>query len=212
MEIQISQQLSLFAQSVLLGMGAAVLYDLLRAVRLRLPRATALLDTIYTLCVGTALFLFTLRRAAGLLRGYVLLGALGGAVLFFCLLSAPLRPVWSFWVDTLAFLAHLLAFPLVWAKNFFKKIAICGKNVFYFAWKCYTIRKTGRKSFKEGSVGPHGKTKAPSGTVKSHDQDPGAGSAGRHRLAAPRTAGSGGNRPGKKRRPGRAGTDPAAGK
>lgn len=212
MEIQISAQLALFGQSVLLGLGSAVLYDLLRAVRLRLPRATAVLDTVYCLCVGTGLFLFVLRRSAGLLRGYVLLGGLGGAVLYFCLLSALLRPVWSFWVDTLAFLAHLLTFPLVWTKNFLKKIAISGKNIFYFTWKCYTIRKTGRKSFKEGSVGPHGKTKAPSGAVKSHDQNPGAGPAGRNRLAAPRTAGPGGDRTGKKRRSGRAGRDPAAGK
>ena len=73
MEIQISQQLSLFGQSVLLGLGSAVLYDLLRAVRLRLPRATAVLDAVYCLCVGTALFLFTLRLSAGILRGYVLL-------------------------------------------------------------------------------------------------------------------------------------------
>ena len=48
MEIQISQQLSLFGQSVLLGLGSAVLYDLLRAVRLRLPRATAVLDADIT--------------------------------------------------------------------------------------------------------------------------------------------------------------------
>lgn len=77
-----------------------------------------MLDAVYCLCVGTGLFLFVLRRSAGLLRGYVLLGGLGGAVLYFCLLSAPLRPVWSFWVDTLAFLAHLLTFPWFGRKTF----------------------------------------------------------------------------------------------
>ena len=69
MEIQISAQLALFGQSVLLGLGSAVLYDLLRAVRLRLPRATAVLDTVYCVCVGTGLFLFVLRRSAGQMRG-----------------------------------------------------------------------------------------------------------------------------------------------
>lgn len=124
MEINSAQQLLLFGRSILLGLAAGVLYDLMRAVRLRLPRTTAPLDLLYCLWVGTALFLFTLRQASGLLRGYVLGGALGGAVLFFCLLSAPLRPVWSFWVDTVAFLLHLLSFPLHWTENFCKKMAL----------------------------------------------------------------------------------------
>ena len=80
MEIQISRQLALFGQSVLLGLTAGLLYDLLRSFRLRLPRSTALWDTLYCLAVGTGLFFFTLRRADGLLRGYVVLGAAGGAV------------------------------------------------------------------------------------------------------------------------------------
>ena len=39
MEIQISRQLALFGQSVLLGLTAGLLYDLLRSFRLRLPRS-----------------------------------------------------------------------------------------------------------------------------------------------------------------------------
>ena len=69
MEIQISRQLALFGQSVLLGLAAGLLYDLLRAFRLRLPRSTALWDALYCLAVGTGLFFFTLRQAEGLLRG-----------------------------------------------------------------------------------------------------------------------------------------------
>ena len=135
MEIQISRQLALFGQSVLLGLAAGLLYDLLRAFRLRLPRSTALWDALYCLAVGTGLFFFTLRQAEGLLRGYVVLGALGGAVLFFCLLSSLLRPVWDFWVDTLAFFLRLCALPLQWLKNFCKKVARRGKNLFYFSGK-----------------------------------------------------------------------------
>ena len=39
----LSQPLLLFCQAILLGMAAALLYDLLRAFRLRLPRLTPLL-------------------------------------------------------------------------------------------------------------------------------------------------------------------------
>ena len=53
----------------------------------RWPRLTGLLDGIYCLTVGTVSFLFLLRRADGELRGFLVLGALGGAVLFFCVFS-----------------------------------------------------------------------------------------------------------------------------
>ena len=117
MEIQISRQLAPFVQSVLLGLTARLLYDLLRSFRLRLPRSTALWDTLYCLAVGTGLFFFTLRRADGLLRGYVVLGALGGAVLFFCLLSPLLRPLWDFWVVRVACFLHLMSLRVRWAET-----------------------------------------------------------------------------------------------
>ena len=78
---QISQQLQTFLQSILLGLSAGILYDFLRPFRQRLPRATALLDAAYCLTVGGAAFLFLLRRGGGELRGFTVLGAVGGAVL-----------------------------------------------------------------------------------------------------------------------------------
>ena len=97
MGINISQQLTLFAQSILLGMAVALVYDLLRPFRIRLPRLTAVLDVLFCLVLSVSVFLFMLRRAQGELRGYVLLGAVGGAILYFTLFSALLRPVWDFW-------------------------------------------------------------------------------------------------------------------
>ena len=109
---QVSQQLLVFGQSILLGFSAGLLYDLLRPFRLRLPRLTGLLDSLYCLAVGVAAFLFLLQAAEGELRGFAVLGALGGAILFFCAFSAMLRPIWAFWADTLAYLVHLLSIPL----------------------------------------------------------------------------------------------------
>lgn len=119
----LSQPLLLFCQAILLGMAAALLYDLLRAFRLRLPRLTSALDILYCMAAGLAVFLFMLRRAQGQLRLYLLLGAVGGGVLFFTAFSPFLRPVWDFWVDTLAFLLHLTAIPLRGAENLCKKSA-----------------------------------------------------------------------------------------
>lgn len=151
METQVSQQLLTFGMSVLLGLSAGVLYDLLRPFRLRFPRSTALLDTAYCLAVGGAGFLFLLRRGDGELRGFLILGALGGAVLFFCAFSLLLRPVWAFWADTLVLLARLAALPLLWLRQFCKKTRRWAKNIFYFTRKCYTICKISKHAQKEAA-------------------------------------------------------------
>ncbi len=97
MAIHVTEQLRTFLLSILLGLGAGVLYDLLRAVRLRHPRLTAPLDLLYCQAVGLAVFLFVLRQSDGQLRGFILLGGLGGGVLFFSLLSGPCGRLWDFW-------------------------------------------------------------------------------------------------------------------
>ena len=96
MENYISAQLLLFLQSILLGTSLGLLYDLLRVLRLRLPRATGLLDLVYCLLAGGSIFFFTLYRSQGQLRLFVLLGILGGGVLFFAGCSSLLRPIWDF--------------------------------------------------------------------------------------------------------------------
>ena len=63
MAIHVTEQLRTFLLSILLGLGAGVLYDLLRAVRLRHPRLTAPLDLLYCQAVGLAVFLFVLRQS-----------------------------------------------------------------------------------------------------------------------------------------------------
>ena len=50
MAVQITAQLRTFGLSILLGLSAGVLYDLLRAIRLRRPRLTGVLDLLY--CCG----------------------------------------------------------------------------------------------------------------------------------------------------------------
>ena len=139
MEVQISRQLLVFGQAIVLGLSVGIVYDLLRPFRLRLSRLCGLLDFLYCLGVGAAVFLFTLQRVEGQLRGFVLLGILGGAVLFFCAFSAALRPLWAFWTDTLEALARIAAFPLRLLFQFCEKTYLSGKNLF-------CCRKTGRNN------------------------------------------------------------------
>lgn len=153
MEIRISQQLLLFGQSVLAGIAAAVLYDLLRPLRLRLPALQPWVDGSFCLWVGLSLFLLALRQNLGELRGFVLLGAVGGAVLFFSALSNLLRDVWDFWFSVLCRWVQLLLFPLRRFLLLEKKIKRYGKNIFYFAKKYYTMKGVG--SFANRRKGAH---------------------------------------------------------
>lgn len=143
MAIHVTEQLRTFLLSILLGLGAGVLYDLLRAVRLRHPRLTAPLDLLYCQAVGLAVFLFVLRQSDGQLRGFILLGGLGGGVLFFSLLSRPLRPVWDFWLDRWMELFQFLSLPGRFCAAVCKKFAFQAKTLFYFLRKYATIHIEG---------------------------------------------------------------------
>ena len=135
------------------------LYDLLRAVRLRHPRLTAPLDLLYCQAVGLAVFLFVLRQSDGQLRGFILLGGLGGGVLFFSLLSRPLRPVWDFWMDRWMELFQFLSLPGRFCAAVCKKFAFQAKTLFYFLRKYATIHIEGVwKPLRKGGMS-HGKAR-----------------------------------------------------
>ena len=143
MAIHVTEQLRTFLLSILLGMGAGILYDLLRAVRLRRPRMTALMDLLYCHTVGLAVFLFVLRQSDGQLRGFILLGSTGGCILFFSLLSRPLRPIWDFWLERWIELFQLLSLPGRLCAAVCKKFAFQVKTLFYFFKKYATIHIEG---------------------------------------------------------------------
>lgn len=154
MENHISAQLALFGQSVLLGLAAGFLYDLLRAFRMRRRELTWLLDLLYCFLTLTAAFLFLLRCGEGELRLYALLGAAGGGIIYFGTLSEWFRSIWRFWVENLTVFLRILFLPGLWLIKlctFFRKMC---KNLFYFTEKCYTMRKiTGgfnRPVFRKG--------------------------------------------------------------
>lgn len=158
MGIYITEQVRLFVLSVLLGFGLGALYDVLGAVRKRWQMLTAVLDIGYCLCLLGSLFLFTLRQAQGQLRLFVVLGIVGGCVLFFTGLSPWLRPVWGFWVDCLVLLGEILAIPGKICGKIIKKLENFSKKLFYFGHKCSTIRYYILEQSKKGGR-CHGKSR-----------------------------------------------------
>ena len=135
MGVNISQQLLLFLRSVLLGGVLGLLYDLLRPFR-RLGGGLwgGLLDAVYGFTAVSGVFFFVMA-GDGELRVFILLGILIGAVLFFCLLSQPLRPLWDFWTA-------ILLTPVRWAEKFLEKWGNFFKKLFSFWKKWFTIITT----------------------------------------------------------------------
>ena len=129
---EIPLQLAQFFRSILLGSTLALLYDLTRALSAPGGRwLELLLDTLLSISATAALFLLIMAEE-GELRLFMLLGTLGGAVLFFALLSSVLRPIWAFWVKT-------MLYPFYLGNIFLKKLHELSKKVFSFILKWFTI-------------------------------------------------------------------------
>lgn len=140
----ISDQLAMFLRSILLGGALALVYDLFRSIRLwgappspgqRRPMSrrilSGLLDTLYCLLALASVFLFVMA-GDGELRLFILAGILGGATLFFCLLTPLLLPLWQFWLG-------ILLAPLSLAVRFSKKLYQICKKLFSFLRSWFTI-------------------------------------------------------------------------
>lgn len=167
MGTEIGAQFDALLKSLLLGMGLAMLYDALRAVRLkrRTRRAlTDLLDTLYCLALAVISFSFALRIGGGELRLYMLFAAIAGAMISFALFSPFLRPLWSFWADTLFAFLQLLSFPLKMLKNFSNKAHKFSKKLFLFSRNSLIIEnyrwaaRRARRHYEKREGLSHGQT------------------------------------------------------
>lgn len=146
----IPEQLAMFLWSVLLGGVLALVYDLFRTVRGELlrrpgPASAALsgaLDALYCLLAAASVF-FLFMAGDGELRIFILLGVLGGAVLFFCLLSQLLRPLWGFWLG-------IFLTPLWVLHRFLKKLHQICKKLFSFLKTWFTIICTNCSAYWTG--------------------------------------------------------------
>lgn len=145
---EIPLQLQQFLRAIVLGGTLALLYDLTRALHILGGKIWgSILDVLVSFSAVSTVFLFVMA-GDGELRLFILLGALGGAVLFFSLLSSSLRPIWTFWVD-------LSLLPLRVAEGLLRKIGYFFKKLFSFLKKRVTLL-TALKQNSRREEQPHG--------------------------------------------------------
>ena len=124
MELYIRLQMQTIAAGLAVGCAAAVVYDLLRTVRLARRRraVTHITDLLFVLAVGWALLRFALSIGRGELRLYVLPCAALGALAYLRLLAPFFRPVWRFWLGAAAQMGRMLSQPVKILWHFCKKV------------------------------------------------------------------------------------------
>ena len=147
MENYIAAQLRELLLSVALGASAALIYDVLRTARLLDRRdhlLTHLLDGLFVIALGTGALFLSFSLGGGELRLFMLTGAALGAIIWFCLFSKLLRPVWEIWCAALVAAVLLLLKPLLFLWSLLQKGFFLAKKGFSFllAWGKMRYRHT----------------------------------------------------------------------
>jgi len=139
-----------FLSSLLLGLSLALIYDLLRALRLSrrgLAFLTPLCDALYCALFALLVFLFSLARG-GELRLYMIASALCGALFYFLACARFFRPLWALWAGVLVSLLALLTAPLRALKRLYGKLAKLCKRYFLFSKKRLIIKAYERRALR----------------------------------------------------------------
>lgn len=94
--VYLADQTVFFLQSILLGIGFGLLYDLLRVTRLAVPTPSVVVfveDVLYFLVCAVATFFFLMRTIDGQVRFFLLIGGGLGGLGYFLALSKPVMKV-----------------------------------------------------------------------------------------------------------------------
>lgn len=142
MSVSLQEQISTLFSCLAMGLGVGLLYDLLRLVRLTLPRRTLqeILDLLFWMGACGMLFFCGIVFGNGRVRLYMALCLLLGATAYFLLLSPWTRRALDIlaraaarflgWVTApLRWLIHVLTAPLAKILRKWKKL---GKSSFLF--------------------------------------------------------------------------------
>ena len=151
MELYIRLQVQTIAAAFAMGCAAALLYDLLRTLRLARRRRTVthLTDLVYVLAVGWAFLQFALAIGQGELRLYVLPCAALGAIFSWRVLVPLFRPIWQFWLGAAVYMGRLLWQPVRMLLHFCKKVWISAEKAIAFFKKWRTAAGRGGRSLKQ---------------------------------------------------------------
>ena len=142
MELYIRLQVQTIAAAFAMGCAAALLYDLMRTLRLARRRRTMthLTDLVYVLAVGWAFLQFALAIGQGELRLYVLPCAALGAIFSWWMLVPFFRPIWQFWLGAAVYMGRLLWQPVRMLLHFCKKVWISAEKAIAFFKKYCKIK------------------------------------------------------------------------
>ena len=123
-------QLLLILQSVLLGAALGAVYDVLRVCRQQSGAgrgATAVCDGLFWLIALAAFFEFNIVFAIGQSRFFVIAAAVGGAAVYFLLLSAPVQWILRCIFRGAAWLTRTVRALAVRVRAFAARIGLCEK-------------------------------------------------------------------------------------
>ena len=124
MGIDLADQVRTFLGAAALGGGLGLVYDVLRVFRrrLRLPLLGGLLDLGFWVLTTAGLFVYATAVGGGVVRIYMGAALALGAVLYFLLLSPPVRILLGLAADGAALLLRLLLLPADRLRRLGKKI------------------------------------------------------------------------------------------
>ena len=130
MRVDNAAQAQALLRALALGLGAGLLYDLLRPPRWTLCGPCAfLLDALYCLALGAALFLYAMSAPDGTLGIAALAAAWAGFLLYHAALSRLLLPLFSklFQKMDIASKKTKKTLKKLWyfAKKYFQKLNLC---------------------------------------------------------------------------------------
>ena len=129
------RQLLQLQGALVLGAALGLLYDLLRPPRRCLGRVpAALLDLLFALLAGAAVFLFTMGAAAGRLGLWEIIASALGFFLYLSVLSPLFYPLFSK-------LFGLLCRILGSCKNICVNFQISAKKNFQNVRKCFIVKR-----------------------------------------------------------------------
>ena len=136
-------QLADLGKAVLLGFLCALVYDLLRVVRVhagvRRRAVTFLLDVFFCAFTALSIFAFAMTVGGGGFGPGMAAGSAVGFALYAALLARFFRPLWAFWVDAAAQFLSWLRLPLRFARRVYIKIFIFYKKDFLFRKKSFIM-------------------------------------------------------------------------
>lgn len=138
MTITIGEQLHSLLGALLLGIGAGLWYDLLRALRYRRSPGvvTILLDLLFWVIVTATLFCWSVSAGRGLVQISICAALMVGFLLYFHLFSPLFFPPLRRLIEMISALFRLFLAPFSY---FGKKCTACGKKVFYFCKKPFSF-------------------------------------------------------------------------